>query len=94
MDVISNRALRDFSKGHPDAEKALQAWRKLLERSSPRSFAELREVCGSVDIVGDKYVFDIRGNHYRVACYINFNTQRCYIRNVMTHVEYDRGRWK
>ena len=94
MHVISNKRLVAFSKTNPDSEVQLQTWRKLLESSSPQNFADLRRIFGSVDVVGKFHVFDIRGNKYRIVCGINFQAQRCFIKDVMTHAEYDRGKWK
>jgi len=45
----------------------------------------------SVDAVGnDRFVFDIRGNHYRIVAMIFFDIRTVYIRFVGTHKEYDR----
>ena len=93
MRVISNRRLVDFAHIHPDASPSLQSWRKLLEARPYRGFNELRQVFGSVDIVGDRFVFDIRGNRYRLIAAISFPAQICYIKAVLTHAEYDRGHW-
>ena len=38
--------------------------------------------------------FDVGGNRYRLAAVIHYNTQRIYVRHVMTHAEYDRNRWR
>ncbi|GAA0921198.1 type II toxin-antitoxin system HigB family toxin [Rothia nasimurium] len=94
MRVISNRRLVDFAYLHPDAGPALQAWRKLLESRPYLGFNELRQVFRSVDIVGDRFVFDIRGNRYRLIAAISFSAQICYIKAVLTHAAYDRGHWK
>jgi len=94
MHVISNKALKDFGKQYPDAEKPLQAWRKLIETSSFKSFSDLKRAFNAVDRVGDLTVFDIGGNKYRLIAYIRFDWQRCYIKHVLTHREYDTQRWK
>jgi mRNA interferase HigB len=39
---------------------------------------------------GDYYVFDIGGNKYRLIAAIHFNTQKLFIREVMTHKEYNK----
>jgi mRNA interferase HigB len=94
MRVISNKRLVEFAVRHPDADLPLQAWRKLMEVNEFHSFSDLRRSFSSVDLVGDKYVFDIRGNHYRLVTFISFSKQLCFIKDVLTHTEYDKGAWK
>lgn len=94
MHAISNRTLKIFAERRPDAERPLQAWRKAMEKGNFRSFADLKLTFGSVDKINDRYIFDIGGNKYRLIAYVRFDWQRCYIKQVLTHAEYDRERWK
>jgi mRNA interferase HigB len=57
-------------------------------------FDELRKVFPSADRVGELYVFNIGGNKYRLIAALHFNRHKAYVRQVLTHAEYDRGRWK
>jgi mRNA interferase HigB len=91
--VISRKRLRDFSLLHPDAERALTAWFRVMARMDFASFAELRRTFGSADKVGKFTVFDIAGNHYRLVAAIHYDRRRAYVRHVLTHAEYDRGNW-
>ena len=92
MRVISNKALKLFSQRYPQAEIALQDWRKNIEKHPFNSFAELKQKFNSVDRVGEYYVFNIAGNHFRLVAAIHFNTQTLYVREILTHSEYDH--WK
>jgi mRNA interferase HigB len=92
MRVISNKALRDFAKRHPDAGFLLQGWRSLMEKSAPRTFAELKKLSNSVDRVGSFYVFDVGGNKYRIVSAIHFDREMLFVRHVFTHAEYDQWR--
>lgn len=92
MRLISNRALREFATRQREAGEPLQVWRRLIERGSFGSFAELKRVFRSVDKAGDFFVFNIAGNHYRLIAAIHFNTQTLYVRAVLTHAEYDHWR--
>lgn len=94
MKLISNKALREFAALHPDAARPLQDFRHLIERGRFGSFAELRATFGSVDKVGDRYVFDIGGNKYRLIAAIAFGAQLLWVKAVLTHAEYDKGQWK
>jgi len=92
MRVISNRRLIEFSAKHPDSGTALQAWRRAMESHTFSDFAALRRQFGSVDKVGDLYVFNIGGNKYRLIAFLAY--QLAYIKHVLTHTEYDKGDWK
>lgn len=90
MRVISNKALVDFAALHPEADGALQAWRKLLEAAAVANFAALRQLVNSVDKAGDFFVFDVGGNKCRIVAAIHFNRGLLYVRHVFTHPQYDR----
>lgn len=94
MKLISNKALRDFSALHPDAETPLQNFRHLLEKGRFTGFAELKASFGSVDKVGDRFVFNIGGNKYRLIAAIAFAPQLLWVKAVLTHAEYDKGDWQ
>lgn len=98
MHVISQKALREFTKEHADAAAPLSAWLKLVRRGRFRSFAELKRTFASVDLVPTKgrdlHIFNIGGNKYRLVAAVHFNTQRLFVRHILTHPEYDAGRWK
>jgi mRNA interferase HigB len=94
MRVITNRRLLEFAARHADAGEPLQVWRKVMEAGSYENFAGLRQAFRGVDKVGDLYVFNIAGNKYRLVAYLHFGRQLCYIKHVLTHVEYDKEGWK
>lgn len=94
MKLISNKALREFALVHPDAEHPLQAWRRLIEHGGFNSFAELRATFASVDKVGERYVFNIGGNKYRLVAAIAYAPRVVWVKAVLTHAEYDKGAWK
>ena len=94
MKLISNWALREFAAVRPDADAPLQAWRRLIERGDYGSFAALRTTFASVDKVGERYVFNIGGNKYRLVAAIAFEARLVWVKAVLTHAEVDRGAWK
>ncbi|MFN8529278.1 MAG: type II toxin-antitoxin system HigB family toxin [Anaerolineae bacterium] len=94
MHIITRKRLNDFAALHPDVQSALQQWYKRIKENSFQNFAELREVFPSVDQVGKLTVFNIGGNKVRLITAIHYNRQKVYIRAVLTHSEYDEGKWK
>ncbi len=96
--MISQKALRDFAKEHADAAKPLSAWLKLARRGTFQNLAEMKKAFASTDLVSagsrSLYVFNIGGNKYRLIAAIHFNSQKLFVRNILTHSEYATGRWK
>ena len=94
MHVISRKRLREFWGVHSDAETPLRAWHKLARQVDWQSFADVRAVFPHADQVGKLTVFNIGGNKYRLIAAIHFNRGKVYVRHVLTHAEYDQGKWK
>lgn len=91
MRVIAKSTLREFWSKHPDAKDALDAWHDDADRSTWESPADIKARYPSVSILaGNRVVFNIRGNNYRLIAQIHYNTGRVYIRFVGTHAEYDQ----
>jgi len=65
----------------------------IISKSPFSDFNDLRKTFRQADYVEGKYVFNI-GQPYRLIPAIHFNTQKVFIRHVLTHAEYDRGKWK
>jgi mRNA interferase HigB len=91
MVVISYRTIRKFIDKFHDAEDALNNWFTIIERADFANFNELKAVFGSCDAVGnDRYVFNIRGNKYRLIALILFKVRTVYVVFVGTHAQYDQ----
>jgi len=94
MHVISRKALQLFMRSHPDSKSSLDAWFWIMTRHDFESFNALRTLFPSADMAGNLVVFNIGGNKYRLIAAVHFNRQKLYIRDVLTHAEYDKERWK
>ncbi|MBO0699586.1 MAG: type II toxin-antitoxin system HigB family toxin [Zavarzinella sp.] len=94
MHVISKRKLRDFWERHPRAQSALEAWYQVAKHAEWETFADVRQTFNAADQVGRFTVFDIGGNKYRLIAVIHFNRGKLFVRDVLTHAEYDDGKWK
>jgi mRNA interferase HigB len=94
MRVISRRRLQDFSGKYPQAKKNLEAWYYVVKNATWASLAEVRQVYPTADAVEGLTVFNISGNNYRLITHILYKQQIVYLRDVLTHAEYTKGRWK
>ena len=91
MRIITHKAIAQYSGLHPDAKSALDEWYVKTEQSQWNCFADVKKTFNSVDSVGNKrYVFNIKGNFYRVIALILFIPKIVYIRFIGTHSEYDK----
>ena len=94
MHVITRKRLNEFAERFPETRTGLAHWFALMKGNNFRSFAELKTAFPSSDQVGKLTVFNIGGNKARLIAAIHYNRKKVYIRAVLTHGEYDRGKWK
>jgi mRNA interferase HigB len=91
MRIIAKSTLREFWARHPDAEEPLLAWYREVKQEDWDTPAKVKEKYRSASIVGgNRVVFNIKGNDYRLVVKINYPYRVVYIRFVGTHAEYDR----
>lgn len=94
MHVISKKKLREFWEEHPRAKSALEAWYRAARHAEWETFADVRQTFNSADQVERFTVFNIGGNKYRLIAVIHFDRGKVYVRDVLTHDEYDEDKWK
>jgi mRNA interferase HigB len=97
--VISLKRLREFWERHPDAEPPLRAWYRIALGAEWESLRDVRTTyphADGVEIESGEIltVFNIGGNKYRLVTRIRYDYQLVNIRSVLTHAEYDKGKWK
>jgi len=64
---------------------------KRQKQPNGKDFQDMKKTFNSADYVGNqRYVFDIKGNDYRLVGKILFAQQIIYIRFIGTHEEYDK----
>ena len=99
MRVISLKVLREFWQRHPDAEVPLRNWYKVACQAGWRKLQDARRDYPHADGVANRMgetltVFNIGGNKYRLIVRIRYDYQLINIRFVVTHVDYNAGKWK
>ena len=91
MRIISRKRLIDYYTIHPQSKIALEDWYKKAEKAEWHSLADIKQTFKSVDYVGNQhYVFNIKGNDFRLIVVIKFTLQHIFIRFIGTHAEYDK----
>ena len=94
MNTISRRKIRDFVALHPNSEPSLTSWCKIAIKAKWKSIVEVRQDYPHADLVGRLVVFNIAGNNVRLIAEIRYQSQSILIKNILTHAEYDKDRWR
>lgn len=92
--IIAKRRLDEFAGQHADCASALNAWYRVVSAATWTSLNEVRQTYPTADAVGNKTVFNIKGNNYRLITAIHYNRGLIYIRELLTHAAYDKDDWK
>ena len=69
-------------------------WYHVTKRAQWRNLAGVREDFRHADIVDGYTVFNIAGNKYRLIAAIKYPWQVVYIRQILTHGDYNKEKWK
>lgn len=95
--MISRRTLVQFveslsgHQGQQAAKAALDAWFHEVERDEWRNPADVKRSYGTASIVsGDRVVFNIKGNDYRLVTAIDYRRQIVFIKWIGRHRDYDK----
>ena len=94
MNVIGKRGLFERAARYADAKSALQVWFDTAVEAEWKNLEDVRKSFPATDMVGDLAIFNIRGNHYRLIVRMVYQYKRIYIKEFLTHAEYDKGGWK
>ena len=93
MRVVSHKKLKEFyeTSGREDSRVALERWYEIVEKAEWKTLSDMKTDFPSVDYVGNQhYVFNIKGNKYRLIVVIKFSISYIFIRFVGTREEYNR----
>lgn len=91
MHVVSVKRLREFWEQHADSQSALWSWYREAKAASWKSFEDIKKCHRSADCLpGNRVVFDIKGDHYRLVVRVHYHGGRVYLRFIGTHAEYDK----
>lgn len=91
MRVVTFSRIKEYSKSIPITRTALEEWYYKTKKAEWQSLIDIKKTFNTVDYVGNsRFVFNIKGNHYRLVAIVIFASQKVYIRFIGTHSEYDK----
>lgn len=90
MRIISKSKLIEYYSRMPQSKTALEEWHEKAKKAEWSCYSDIKKTFNSVDAVGNqRYVFNIKGNDFRLVVIIQFTPKTIYIRFVGSHKEYE-----
>jgi mRNA interferase HigB len=91
MRVIAISRLKAFWQKHPNAMVPLQSWYAIASRAKWETPADVKADYRSASfLAGNRVVFNVKGNDYRLVVVAHYNRGVLYVRFVGTHAQYDQ----
>jgi mRNA interferase HigB len=91
MIVMHSKTVREYGKANAQAAQPLAEWYAKVEAADWATFAQLRGDIGPTDLIsGDRFIFNIGGNKYRLLAVVLFKVRTVLIRGIFTHAEYSK----
>ena len=91
MEIRGSDVIEIFCKKHTDVFEPLIKWVDIVEKAQWKNHNDLKADFPSADYVGKRrYVFNIKGNNYRLVTIVVFFEGVIDVRFVGTHSEYDK----
>jgi len=91
--LVGKGLLVAFARRHADAGTSISAWTAEVEAATWHGPQDIKQRYPSASILANrKFVFNLRGNSYRLLVQVTFPTQVVLVLRIGTHAEYDK--WK
>lgn len=91
MRIIALSQLKQYQLQYPQAERQLALWVGYVTRASWTTPQDIKNSFRSASFLeGNRVVFNICGNNYRLVVGVAYQFQAVYIKFFGTHAEYDK----
>ena len=91
MKIINKELIDRFMAKHADSSNAIIKWVEVVKRVKVKSHNELKSIFPNADYIGNsRYVFNIKGNDYRLVSIVLFSGGLITVCFIGTHAEYDK----
>lgn len=91
MNIIAKGTILYYIDKYPKAKTSLLTWYYEFSKLAFANFNALKAMYGNASIVaGNRVIFNIKGNDYRLVVAVNFKQSAAYVIWFGTHSEYDK----
>ena len=94
MKIIGRDIVEKFKKKHAQSRKALDRFIDVIAAANWNKHSDITNTFNSADKVGENlYIFNIKGNDYRLEARVKVVNGTFRILEVMTHSDYDKKKY-
>ena len=91
MIIIAKSTLTRFAANHSSTIVPLMEWYDIVSEADWSNINDVKMTFKNADYVGnERFVFNIKGNRYRLVAAVIFSIRTVYIKFIGTHAEYDK----
>lgn len=94
MRVISKKGLEAKIARHTECARQVRAWYSVVRKLRWSCLDDVRKHFQSADQVGPLLIFNLRGNRFGLIVRVSWQTERLFVKELLTHAEYDRKEWR
>lgn len=88
--IVAKSTLKKYWELNPESEQYLKTWYNTAMNSEWRQPSDIKQSYATASILkGNRVVFNIKGNSYRLLVKIHYEKQWIFILFIGTHKEYD-----
>lgn len=94
LQVIGKKTLDDFKRKHALARETLNAWTAEAEEETWTCSQDIKNRYSAASFLdGNKIIFNINGNHYRLVVQVDYLRRIVLVLWVGTHAEYTKKKF-
>lgn len=91
MKIVGRPLIDEFIRKHADARSALETWLSIVRQRQWSNSIDMKKDFPKASVLGgQRVIFDIRGNRYRMDSHVIYVAQVVRVNRLGTHEEYDK----
>lgn len=94
MRIIGTDRIEVFCRKRRTARRHFDRWLQAIGGAVWRKWADVTQTYTRASKAGLCVVFDVQGGSFRVIAKIDYEFQVVSVLHVLTHQQYDQGKWK
>jgi len=91
LKIVGLPLIEEFAGRYPETKGWLETWVAFVKAASWSKPTDIRQMSNSASFLGGRRViFNMKGNHFRMAVKVDYARQVVRVERIGTHAEYDK----